>query len=579
VDVRGTGGSGGRTANASEPQEARDGAETVEWAAAQPWCDGSVGVWGMSYGGGMALRVAAQRPPHLRAMISTFAGSDPYESSFPGGCLKCLGKYARESWMLALDLAPPAYQDTAGRWREVWRERLERLETSGMYAADIPRHRHRDSFWRERALDVSAISVPTMIVGAWRDLNPEAMVRVFAELDGPRRLIMGPWLHVSPDLADQEPLDWLHELSRWWDCWLRDEDDGVSSEPPVTIFVQRAGTWRAEHEWPIARTEPETLYLSAGDAAGGALGHEPGDPGTRDYVGDPRVGVRAGTWDPLGLGVGYPLDQGPDDRRSLTFTGDVLADDLEITGSPEATLFVSLLEGADETNLVAKLADVAPDGSSALITTGWLRAGHRMSHEEPEALEAGRPYEFRIRLWATSYSVPRGHRLRLSLSCGDFPHLWPTPVSPRIRVHYGDPPARLTVPGVPAAGHTLAPPAIRRPDGSENHAPWDVDGGGEWKLTEDLATGGLSVRLGGHQVLTPAAGGRFEVRHATTASVDPDRPDGARVAGEAAITMWLPAGERVEAEAKTLFFRDGFLASGRVAIDGRLLYEGTWSNL
>src|SRR5439155_19023646 len=124
--------------------------------------------------------------------------------------------------------------------------------------------------------------------------------------------------------------------------------------------------------------------------------------------------------DPLGVGAGYPLDQGPDDRASLTYTGEPLTADVEITGSPAAVVFASLVEGEDA-NLVAKLVDVAPDGRAELITTGWLRAAHRSDHDAAERLEPETPFEFAIQLWATSYLVRTGHRLRLSLACSDFP--------------------------------------------------------------------------------------------------------------------------------------------------------------
>ena len=202
VDTRGTGGSSGELNENFDPREARDGAAVVEWAAEQPWSDGSVGVWGMSYGGALALAVAAQRPPHLRAVASVYGYGDMYlASAFPNGCAACLGRFSRENWMLALALAPPGHQDPGGRWRRVWRERLERLERVGIPAVRWREHPDYDEYWASRATDIGSIAAPTFVIGAWRDLFPEAMARAYEQLRVPKRLLMGPWLHVSPDAS------------------------------------------------------------------------------------------------------------------------------------------------------------------------------------------------------------------------------------------------------------------------------------------------------------------------------------------------------------------------------------------
>src|SRR5262249_13126818 len=145
--------------------------------------------------------------------------------------------------------------------------------------------------------------------------------------------------------------------------------------------------------------------------------------GTLTYRGDPTVGLTAGAF-PVESGLGLALDQNPDDLRSINFTSEPLEAQLEITGRPEATLHVALDEGED-VNLVAKLCDVAPDGASALITSGWLKASHRLSHEEPSAPPAGAFVPYSILASATSYRISRGHRMRLSIACADFPRIFP----------------------------------------------------------------------------------------------------------------------------------------------------------
>ena len=407
VDTRGTGGSSGDLNDNFAPREARDGAAVVEWAAGQPWSDGSVAVWGMSSGGASALAVAAQRPPHLKAVATVYGYSDYYfDSAFPNGCPSCLGT-ARENYMLALALAPPGHQDPEGRWRRVWRERLDCLQRVGIPAVRWQEHRNYDEYWVARAIDIEAITAPTFVIGAWRDLFPEAMTRVFEQLRVPKRLLMGPWLHVSPDASPLEPIDWLGELVRWWDRWLRERE--ISADPPVTIYVQALGGWRGESSWPIARTVEKTYYL----CDGGLDSVPPTSAGDDSHDADQRVGVRAGVWDPLGVGAGYPLEQGPDARASLNYTSEPFTEDFEITGSPHAALFVALPGGGD-CELVAKLIDLAPNGTGELITTGWLRAAHGAGAEQAKPLEPNVTEELDIRLWPTSYRLAQGNRLRLS---------------------------------------------------------------------------------------------------------------------------------------------------------------------
>jgi putative CocE/NonD family hydrolase len=570
VDTRGTGGSSGDLNENFDPQEARDGATTVEWVAEQPWSDGAVGVWGMSYGAGMALAVAAQKPPHLRAIATVYGYSDLYLDTAMG-TPGCLGRFARENWMLALALAPPGHQDPGGRWRQVWRERLQRLERTGIPAVRWREHADYDGYWAARATDVGSIAVPTFVIGAWRDLFPEAMTRVFEELRVPKRLIMGPWLHVSPDATPVEPIDWLGELVHWWDRWLRERDPRPA--PAVTIYVQGTGSWRDETAWPIARTVNRTHYL-----ADGGLDDVPGRSDRDHYDADQRVGVRAGLSDPLGVGTGYPLDQGPDDQASLTYTSDPLAEELEITGSPQAVLFLSLPEGGD-CDVVAKLIDVGPNGAAQLITTGWLRAAHRVGADDPKPLDPNVPYELSIRLWATSYAIAPGHRLRLSISCSDFPHIWPSAINPRISLHRGTPtPSRIVLPSVLPDSGGVAPAAVQRPDTAAAESSWDVSGSAKWKIIEDLASQSVSVVLGGHQELRLPDGLSFAVHHAATATVARERPDGARVRAKARIDMSLAGGELVQVRSKSLFHRHRMAYSGDVTIDGVTVFARTWSN-
>lgn len=432
IDFRGLGGSSGVAWEAMDRREGIDGAAAVEWIARQKWCDGNVGMWGLSYGGISSLKVAAEKPPHLKAIVPMQGSVDIYRDYLhPGGCRACLGSFgAWGSFMLALNLMPPTNTDPDGRWYRVW---MERLEKSAPYVLPWLEHPDHDEYWTSRAVDPAKITTPTFIIGSWRDIFPEGMAGIYPMLAGPKKLLMGPWMHGMPDLSPFQPIEFLPQMKRWFDHWLRGENNGIAEEAAVTIHVQNANQWRHEREWPIARARTEKMFLGAGGVLRPSADRE--EQG-ENYRADPTVGTAAGLWDPMALGVGLPLDQGEDDLRSLTFTGEPLDADTEISGAPEAIVHAVLVSGSDA-NLVAKLCDVDPNGGSSLITTGWLKASHRESSAHPRTPQVGEAGEYRIALWSTSYRVPKGHRIRLSVSCSDFPRIWPDPVKPEIRVFFG----------------------------------------------------------------------------------------------------------------------------------------------
>jgi uncharacterized protein len=550
VDLRGYGGSEGASVESMDPRpEGADGAEVVEWAAAQAWCNGSVGVWGISYGGLAALATAAERPPSLRAIASIYGPWDIGRQAIaPGGVPFCLGRYLRECVMLAQELAPPTFQDEDGRWLRVWKARLKRLGAQGPHSLRWPVKVHDPAYWAERKIQLQRIEVPTFLVGGWRDLYPEATVRAYEEISSRRRLLVGPWLHAPPDLAE-EPIDWLGELASFFDQQLGDASGG--DEPPVTIFVQ-GGEWRDEREWPIARTTYRTWY----PAPRGVLAAEQAH-GVDDYSADPTVGARAGLLDPLGLGVGLPRDQGPDDLASLAYTSAPLPDELEITGSPAATLAV-VAEGA-AADLSVKLVDVGPDGRGSLVTSG------RAHHSGKELVQVG--------LYATSYVIPEGHRLRLSIACADFPRFWPTPQSMRIRLELAR--SSLVLPIVPPA-LDRTPRAVPRPRQDSSRHGWAVGGAPHLRATEDLVKKRVSVTAGGWEELVLPDGGSLRIRHSGTAAVARARPAGAVVVASAQIDLHLPRGESVVVEARARVRRNRVAYSGRVRMDGELVLDRAW---
>jgi len=570
VDFRGLGSSSGVALDAMHRQEGVDGAEIVEWAAAQEWCDGNVGMWGLSYGGITSFKTAAEHPPHLKAIVPIMGSLDIYfDWVYPGGCRNMLGAAGVwGSWMLAMQLLPPMLQDPGGRWHEVWRHRLE---TGEPYLVPWAQHPDHDDYWQERAVDPAEIETPMLSIGGWRDLFPQVMVDAYTDARGPRKLLMGPWLHVHPDEAAEAPIDHLHHMLRWWDRWLRGERNGVEDEAPVQFYAQGEERWLEAVSWPPEPGAAERLELTSD----GALIGKGAETGELAHTTDPATGTHAGLWDPFGLGIGLPLEQGPDDSASLAFTGDPLAEPLRIAGSPQATLHLAVDEG-DELHLVVKLCDVAPDGSSSLITTGWLNGRHRVSHSDPRPIVPGEPQEYVVQLWATAYRLPAGHRLRVSVSGADFPRVWPTRSNPVLRVLTGsDAPSAIAL---PVASDRAVDDFVPEPqEEGIDRWPLHIDSEPLWQIERDLVSGRTSVVSGGRFVFeTPVPGGRVELDHVGRATVRGDRPDGARVLGDTVIRARTPAGADVEVVTSTLVTTDGVDLTGRVDVDGRTVFQRRW---
>jgi hypothetical protein len=260
----------------------------------------------------------------------------------------------------------------------------------------------------------------------------------------------------------------------------------------------------------------------------------------------------------------------------LTYTSEPLPQAIEMSGSPEALLYVALEEG-DDVHLVVKLCDVDPEGRSALITTGWLKGSHAGSHTRPEPLTKGEPGALRVPLWATSYQVPQSHRLRVSVSCADFPRLWPTRANPQIRLCFGGSSrmSAIRLPTIPPA--TIPGPEVRSPETGVNRAPLTVDFSPRWEIAHDLATETVTVTAGERVVLlTPNRDGKLELDHLATASVAAARPDAAKVAGETKIAVQTPGSNLIVVETRSWVTQNGMTLSGRITVDGRLFFAKQW---
>ena len=562
ADCRGYGASEGIYADFLDGFNGEDLYDLVEWVATQPWCDGKVGMTGMSYGGATALKAASMKPPHLKAIVPVMAPADAYDLVFPGGALNMLGVCgAWCSIMNCLNLMPSFHQDAEGHWQKVWHEHLDNYVPFLFHVLD---HMTYNGFWKKGVIQLQKIEVPTYVIGGWRDLLPQALISQGTQPKGPKKLLMGPWIHFLPELCQVAPIDSFFEICRWFDYWLKGMDTGIMDEPPVTLFVEGADVWRFEEEWPVRRAREQAWYLE-GDGTMTIEGSTSADFKRLHQI-NPAVGTAAGLLTVFPMGIDYPQEQRVDDALSVKFDAPPIASDVEIMGEPLCTLFISS-SALDDANLVVKLCDVAPNGASSLVSTGWLRASHRKSHEAPTPLRRDEVYEVKIRMWPIAYRFKAGHRIRLSLSCSDFPHVWPTTEPGEVTFHGGKSnPASITLPVAPRPDESRQTPTLQEPEVSllaELMFEWVP----EWRVVRDYADNRLSVESGLTAKLNLPAGGEFSLDHHHWVNLMGEGP-------------WTPTVDfktvgDVNANGNTyVFYTEGEMTQSKVEIKAKVVQDG-----
>jgi putative CocE/NonD family hydrolase len=526
LDIRGTGSSPGIALDEYTPEETQDGYDAVQWLAGQAWCNGNVGMWGISYGGFTAIQVAMLRPPALKAIIPMYATDDRYTDDvhYLGGCLTASEWAQYAVSQIAMNAMPPKREYAGADWAARWKERLEQTPP---WLIEWVRQQTDGPYWRSGSLapDYERISCAILYIGGWADGYANCALRMQEQCTAaPRKALIGPWVHSLPDSAYPGPnIDYLHEMVRFFDHWLKGADNGVMDEPALTIFRQEYtppeafparvnGAWHAEAAYPIARARPLELYL--GD---GLL--ESQEPGTKNqepsvatstqasqfsilnssfdrYTHRPTLGTRAalcygGGSSPNGLA----RDLRPDEALSLTYTSAPLTEPLDLVGMPEAVLYLS--SSAPVAHVVVRLTDVAPDGTSAHVSTGVLNLTHRGGHADPQPLEPGQVYQVRVPLRAIGYRYLPGQRIRLSVASAYWPVIFPSPYPAENALHRGpDFPSRLILPAVPDGAHPPAPPLKTTP-------PELISVGGDseaepiWQIVEDVLKGSVTVQVYG----------------------------------------------------------------------------------
>ena len=497
VDRRGCGDSEGLFDDEYSEQELQDGVAVINWIAAQPWCNGNVGMQGISWGGFNGVQIAARAPEPLKAVISIGTTVDRYHDDihYKGGIQlsENIGWAATvSSWF---SMPPDPELVGHNRWREMW---IERLENAPFLASTWMRHPDRDAYWKHGSIceDYGALKAPVLVLGGLHDGYRNAMAAMVEGLKAPVKGIAGPWSHKYPNISTIGPsIDYLGEALRWWDHWLKGIDTGADSDAAYRAYVMesvkpdpsldfRPGRWIGLPEGPDDCTRQETLPLG-----NGVLGKN--EPFSACLETDLACGRNCGEFFPFGFGPGeLPGDQTHDDVLSLCFDSAPRTAAGDMIGAPSVKLTIA----ADKprAQVIVRLCDLRPDGTSALITLGLLNLRHRDGFDTARTLTPGTFYDVSLDLDQVAYHLPEGHKLRLAVSSSYWPYCWPEGEAATLTVTAG----ALTIPWLDA--EKAGPCAFDPPVEMEKRAYAQLKKGAERKdWVEDAETGRMTLEIFG----------------------------------------------------------------------------------
>ncbi|ALS26590.1 X-Pro dipeptidyl-peptidase [Paenibacillus sp. 32O-W] len=440
--------------------EAEDGYDTIEWAASLPYAVPKVGMYGFSYAAAVQWLAAVTRPPHLTCIAPAMIGSDSYQGkTYRNGALNLA---LQQSWILfvAQDTAirlgrrdrvqelSALYGDVHSFYKRLpLSEPPESVKELAPYYLEWLRHPDRDEYWSATSLKerYEEIAIPALHIGGWYDVFIDGTIENFTEIRkrGANRtarehqyLFIEPWFHMpwsryvgeldfGPEAANR-----VDELQlAWFGRWLKGEEP-EAGPAPVTYFRMGSNTWHQAGQWPPEGAEDTAYYLHSSSRANsingdGTLSRLPPaeeEPDTFVYhpsIAVPALGGRSGAvpdLTPMG-----PRNQIPVEIRNdvLIYSSEPLERDLVVEGEVRVELYASTT--AENTDFVAKLVDVYPDGRSYNIAEGIVRASYRNGLAAPEPVTPGEVIRYSISLGPTAAVFRQGHRIRLHICSSLFP--------------------------------------------------------------------------------------------------------------------------------------------------------------
>ena len=583
VDIRGTGNSEGRIVPYEYSDiEHADGDVVIDWLSKQPWSNGNVGMFGISWGGFNAIQMAARDVPALKAIIAIDATEDLYQDDvhYMDGIMHL------DAWEMEMDLdnARPGapdfrFDDDNFRNRfdvEPWTLSHKRQQRDGPY-------------WDRASLRgrYDEIRIPTFHIGGWYDGYRDSVARMLENVKRvPVKGMVGAWHHTWPHQPYPGPgIEWRHEAIRWFDQFLKGKNTGILDEPRFSVFVREwhppgprldnaPGKWRFEDGWPVARIRNRVLYPQPNHT----LAATAPSPTTHQLRYLPSVGFEGGG--PVMWWGDVAHDQRGTDAFSLVYDSAPLDKELEILGFPRAMLTVAA--NATRANWVARLSDVAPDGTVTQITGAAMNGTHRISAREPRALVPGEPFELDIEMHFTSWVFPKGHRIRLAINNAQWPMLWPTPQLMTTQLRLGA--SKLSLPVVPFEKRPVPdflPPAKDDPQyaGVESLEGGTVSGYGEISSVERNPQTGTVVAKATNSNGTRYPWGTERIQETIRYEINDNAPADAGVTGTHRMEVELPGRTLIwDAELTFRSDRENFLYTyrRRLTENGKLVREKTW---
>ena len=422
-NARGTGQSEG-TWHFSGPQEVQDVYDAIEWIAGQPWCDGNVAMFGVSYFAWIQLLVATLNPPHLKTIFCPWGSTDFYRDIFYRG-----GIFAHK-WPVGWSQTSHTYAKTRPEnysknemGEEGYYKAIEKLlEDDDIQAApelaavlknpeagpnpfvvDLALHPLYDKYWEERTVDYTKIKIPAYIGSDWAcyGIHLPAAFRSWEKLDVPKKMIIGPPIYLDRPLGQLQ-----HEAVRWFDHWMKGVETGIMDEPPVRAFIMNTNEWKEGSDWPFPETKFTPFYL-----------HEDQLLSEHEH------------WSYEGSDS---FEDSPWGRGYLKYATPPIVENTEVAGPIMLKLYAATTD--TEINWIISLLEIDQEGNERLLTKGWLKGSHREldmknskpwdpihTHKKSEPLTPGEIYEFNIKLIATGNLFKGGSRIVLKISCVDDP--------------------------------------------------------------------------------------------------------------------------------------------------------------
>lgn len=538
-------------------------------------------MFGISWGGFNSLQIAALAPEPLKAIVTVCSADDRYDNDvhYMGGSVLAVDMHAWAATMLAFVSRPPDPSQAGDGWKELWLKRLEAIEP---FSHTWLAHQSRDDYWKHGSVceDYGAIKAHVLAVGGWHDPYRDTVLRLVEHLDpGQVRGIIGPWSHQYPDrgLPPGPAIGFLQETLRWWDQHLKNKETGVmrepllrswisGSHPPATVYETLPGRWVGDASWPSENVSPVAYALQGGE---------------RIVASPQQTGLDAGRFFPFGNDADLPPDQRDEDAKSVSFEFPVEEAPIEILGRPRVKLRIRM--DVPRGQAIARLCDVAPDGSSTLVTRGVLNLAARHGRDRTDDWTPGDTEDVTFDLNGIGHTFPPGHRIRLAVSSSYWPWIWPQAgsagftldadgsfVELPVRRHTEDPAITFGEPEQAEPLGVVYPVTLEEPR-PERLVVRDV-AKGEWRLEVDPRYGGTRVYPDGLEFTEDAL---------ETYTIQQDDPLSARTRSDWRIRLHRPEMSwDVEIETRSEIAADDndFITSDEVICKdgGEVVFHRTW---